>query len=90
MQDSSNFEIFLRGSVKYVDALMVYLPAEKAIIEADVFTANAQGDPCSAHRSRPTLRPISHGAYDACNFPDNILRLNLAVRTLLPIRPTRG
>jgi glyoxylase-like metal-dependent hydrolase (beta-lactamase superfamily II) len=54
--------------------LMVYLPKEKLLSEADVFTPPAAGTPPSMPASPYTL-----------NFVENLKRLNLAVDRLLPI-----
>jgi glyoxylase-like metal-dependent hydrolase (beta-lactamase superfamily II) len=53
---------------------MVYLPKEKLLSEADVFTPPAAGTP-------PPMPPSPF----TVNFAENLKRLNLAVDRLLPL-----
>jgi glyoxylase-like metal-dependent hydrolase (beta-lactamase superfamily II) len=54
--------------------LMVYLPAEKLLVEADAFT------PAPANTPPPKVANPNH-----VNLADNIARLNLAVDRILPL-----
>ena len=68
-------EIHHIGGNSHADGLlMVYLPREKLLSEADVFTPPAAGTPPPMPPSPFTL-----------NFAENLKRLNLAVDRLLPI-----
>jgi hypothetical protein len=53
---------------------MAYLPKEKLLIEADVFTPPAQGTP-------PAMPPSPF----TVSFADTVTRLGLAVDQLLPL-----
>jgi glyoxylase-like metal-dependent hydrolase (beta-lactamase superfamily II) len=64
----------IRGNAHADGLLMVYLPKEKLLIEADAFTPVAAGAPNPTPPS-----PFS------VNLADNIARLNLAVDQILPI-----
>jgi glyoxylase-like metal-dependent hydrolase (beta-lactamase superfamily II) len=72
--------------------LIAYLPAEKAIIEADVFTANAKGGPLfGPDEPPPNAPPDFPRCCDARNLYENVQRLKLDVAMLLPIHSvTRG
>jgi glyoxylase-like metal-dependent hydrolase (beta-lactamase superfamily II) len=64
----------IAGNAHADGLLMVYLPKEKLLSEADVFTPPPAGTPPPMPPSPFTL-----------NFADNLKRLNLAVDRLLPI-----
>ena len=67
-------EIYHIGGNLHADGLlMVYLPKEKLLSEADVFTPPAPNAPPAA------VNP------NTVNFADNIARLGLAVDQLLPL-----
>jgi glyoxylase-like metal-dependent hydrolase (beta-lactamase superfamily II) len=82
----------IRGNNHAGAMLMAYLPAEKIIIEADVFTANASGGALfGPDEPPPNAPPDFPRCCDARNFYDNVQRLNLDVKTLVPIHSvTRG
>jgi glyoxylase-like metal-dependent hydrolase (beta-lactamase superfamily II) len=62
------------GSVHATGFLMVYLPAEKLVIEADAFTPGAPNPPAPAN---PNANHV--------NLVDNLQRLNVAVERILPL-----
>lgn len=64
----------IAGNAHADGLLMVYLPREKLLSEADVFTPPPAGTP-------PPMPPSSF----TLNFADNLKRLNLAVDRLLPL-----
>ena len=64
----------IAGNAHADGLLMVYLPKEKLLSEADVFTPPPAGTP-------PPMPPSPF----TMNFADNLKRLNLAVDRLLPI-----
>ncbi len=63
----------VRGSLHSASMLIVHLPAEKLLIEADLFT------PPAANVTTPTPQPF------AFNLLDNVGRLNLVVDRIIPI-----
>jgi glyoxylase-like metal-dependent hydrolase (beta-lactamase superfamily II) len=64
----------IAGNLHEDGMLMVYLPKEKILIQADAFTPPAPNAPPPA-----AVNPNS------VNLADNIARLNLAVDQLLPL-----
>jgi glyoxylase-like metal-dependent hydrolase (beta-lactamase superfamily II) len=64
----------MAGSIHADSMLMVYLPKEKLLIQADAFTPSAPNAPPPAVVNPSTI-----------NLAENITRLNLAVDQLLPI-----
>ncbi len=63
----------IAGNAHADGLLMVYLPKEKILSEADVFT------PPRRHRPADAADPFT------VNFADHLKRLNLAVDRLLPL-----
>ncbi len=82
----------LQGNNHDAAMLIAYLSAEKAIIEADVFTANGKGGALfPPDEPPPNAPPDFPRCCDARNFYENVQRLNLDVEMLLPIHSvTRG
>jgi hypothetical protein len=64
----------IAGNAHNAGILMAYLPAEKILIEADVFTPGAPGAPPPA-----TPNPFS------VNLHENIQRLGIAVEQIPPL-----
>ena len=64
----------MAGSTHADGMLIVYLPAERLLIQADAFTPGPPNAPAPA-----VVNPLS------VNLADNITRLNLAVDRLLPL-----
>jgi hypothetical protein len=63
--------------------LMLYMPAEKIVIEADVFTKNLAPEIVQV---MPPNAPLDYPrCCDARNFYANVLRLKLDVDRLVPI-----
>jgi glyoxylase-like metal-dependent hydrolase (beta-lactamase superfamily II) len=72
--ETRRVEVFaIRGSLHSASMLIVYLPAERLLIEADLFT------PPAATVTTPTPQPF------AFNLIDNIGRLGLVVDRIVPI-----
>jgi hypothetical protein len=68
-------ELYLIKGTPHGDGLiMAYLPKEKLLVEADVFTP---APPNATPQAQPNPAPV--------NLYDNIERLNLAVDQILPI-----
>jgi glyoxylase-like metal-dependent hydrolase (beta-lactamase superfamily II) len=74
-ENGRTVEIYhVRGNPHSAAMLMVYLPKEKILIEADAFTPGAPNAPYPA-----AINPATQNLYD------NIERLGLAVENILPI-----
>jgi glyoxylase-like metal-dependent hydrolase (beta-lactamase superfamily II) len=78
LQDSTRtLEIYpMAGSAHSASMLMVYFPAERLIVEADVYTPPAANAPANAP---PPVFPF------AANFVDNVHKLGLRVDRVMPI-----
>ena len=76
LNDNSRvMEIYMVQNLAHtVDMLMAYLPKEKIIIQADLFTGPAPGEPLPA---APTPSNLT--------FYENVKGLNLDVETIAPI-----
>jgi glyoxylase-like metal-dependent hydrolase (beta-lactamase superfamily II) len=81
----------IAGSTHHEGLAVVYLPAEKLLIEADVYTppdvppavAREGGPGPAAAAPSPPLNPV------VVNFYDNIQRLKLDVATIVPLHGSR-
>ena len=72
--DTRRVDVYgVRGSLHSASMLIVHLPAERLLIEADLFT------PPAPNVTTPTPQPF------ALNLLDNIGRLNLLVDRIVPI-----
>ena len=68
-------ELYLIQDSPHADgAIMAYLPAEKMLVQADIFDSPGPGVPA-----------LTEGVATVANLVDNIERLNLDVEQLLPI-----
>jgi hypothetical protein len=66
--------------------LMAYLPAEKWLIEADAYSTTVSGQPLFGPPEPPKNAPPDFArCCDARNLYDNVQRLNLDVKTIVPI-----
>jgi glyoxylase-like metal-dependent hydrolase (beta-lactamase superfamily II) len=76
----------IKGNSHDASMLMAYLPAEKWIIVADSYSTNASGAPLFGPSAPPPGAPPDFPrCCDARNFYDNVLRLKLDVKTIVPI-----
>jgi glyoxylase-like metal-dependent hydrolase (beta-lactamase superfamily II) len=76
----------VKGNTHDATMLMAYLPAEKWIIVADAYSTNASGAPLFGPPEPPQNAPPDFPrCCDARNFYDNVQRLELDVRTIVPI-----
>lgn len=76
----------LKGNTHDAAMLMVYLPAQKWVIQADAYSTNDTGAPLFAPAQPPPNAPPDFPrCCDARNFYDNVQRLKLDVATIVPI-----
>jgi glyoxylase-like metal-dependent hydrolase (beta-lactamase superfamily II) len=76
----------MKGNSHDASMLMAYLPAEKWIIEADAYSTNASGAPLFGPSVPPPGAPPDFPrCCDARNLYDNVERLRLDVKTIVPI-----
>jgi len=81
LQDSTRtVEIYhMAGNAHSATMLMVYFPAERLIVEADVYNPPAANAPPPPANAPPPVAPF------AANFVQNVHRLGLKVDRIMPI-----
>lgn len=77
---------YMKGNQHDAAMLMAYLPTEKWIIEADAYSTDASGRPLFGPPEPPQNAPPDFArCCDARNLYDNVQRLKLDVKTIVPI-----
>jgi glyoxylase-like metal-dependent hydrolase (beta-lactamase superfamily II) len=76
----------MQGNSHDAHMLMIYLPAQKWLIQADAYSTNAAGEPLfGPPQPPPNAPPDFPRCCDARNLYDNVQRLKLDVATIVPI-----